>query len=182
MTRFNPIDNGADISSDASQLIHGCMYCVDQCDQLLRMISQSIYVNSTENSSSVGAHIRHILDRYQSFFNGIPEGVINYDARKQDKSIESNLEAANFALSSLSRRIEALDLAENLGRGVTVCESVHHERPSVSIPSTVDRELMELVNHSTHHLAIIALLVKPFGFIVGSDFGKAPSTIVHERS
>ena len=179
MTRFNPIDNGACISSDASQLIHGCMYCVDQ---LPRMISQSIYVNSTENSSSVGAHIRHILDRYQSFFTDIPEGVINYNFRKQDKSIESNLEAANFALSSLSRRIEALDLAENLGRAVTVCESLHHERPSMSIPSTVDRELMELVNHSIHHLAIIALLVKPFGFTVGSDFGKAPSTIVYERS
>lgn len=143
------------------------MYYVDQCERLLKNILQSIYVNGAENSSSIGAHIRHILDRYQSFFTGIPQGIINYDARKQNKLIQVNLEAANFALSFLSRRIEVLDPAESLGRSVNACESVHHERPSLPISSTVDRELLGLVNHSNHCLAIIALMVKRSGFTFG---------------
>jgi hypothetical protein len=51
----------------------------------------------------------------------------------------------------------------------------------VSITSTVDRELMALITHSIHHLAIIALIVKSYGYEMDDDFGKAPSTIVYER-
>jgi hypothetical protein len=158
------------------------MQCVDQCDQLLQMISVQDYVSTAQGSSSVGAHIRHILDRFQCFFAGLHDGCIDYDARKRDHAIENSLDAASFALSTVSRRIQDLELANCLRDTVSVCESVHQEGPSVAIPSSVGREVMGLVTHSIHHLAIIALTVKPLGYQLDSDFGKAPSTIVYERS
>ena len=90
-----------------------------------------------------------------------------------------------------------MTLSEELGKTITVRESVYHQGPSVEIPSTVDRELMGLISHSIHHLAhrahtaismndthlaIIALITKSFGYRLDSDFGKAPSTILYERS
>ena len=54
--------------------------------------------------------------------------------------------------------------------------------PAVEINSTLERELMGLVAHSIHHLAIIALLAKSFDHQMCSDFGKAPSAIVYEPS
>ena len=130
----------------------------------------------------MGAHIRHILDRFLCFLAGLPEASIDYDARKRDKSIENNLDAATFALASVARRIESLDMLNTLGTSISVRESVHHLGPSVAMPSTVGRELMGLVTHSIHHLAIIALIVKSYGYEIDSDFGKAPSTIRYERA
>ena len=174
-------ESGAQCSA-AAQLIHGCKHCVNQCDELLNMVSQQVYGSFPEGTSSIGAHMRHILDRYLCFFAGLQNGLIDYDARKRDKSIETNLEAAAFALTSVSRRIDAMTLSEELGKTITVRESVYHQGPSVEIPSTVDRELMGLISHSIHHLAIIALITKSFGYRLDSDFGKAPSTILYERS
>ena len=54
--------------------------------------------------------------------------------------------------------------------------------PAVEINSTLERKLMGLVTQSIHHLATIALLAKSFGHQMDSDFGKAPSTIVYERT
>ena len=41
---------------------------------------------------------------------------------------------------------------------------------------------MGLVTHSIHHLAIIALIVKSYGYEMDSDFGKAASTILYESA
>lgn len=176
------VEANLDSGRTANQLLEGCRHCIRQCAQLLELLNQDSYVSQVEATSSIGAHMRHILDRYYCFFAGIQSGVIDYDARKRDKSIEENIEAASFALTSLSRRFDGLKLEKVLGQTVEVRESVHPECPLAQIPSTFDRELMGLISHSTHHLAIIALVAKSLGYEIGDDFGKAPSTIVYERS
>lgn len=168
--------------TDATQLLAGCVRSIEQCGQLLRLISTESYVDSSKGSSSVGAHIRHILDRFHCFLAGMPAGSIDYDARKRDKSIENNLDVAAFALVSVSRRIESMVALDDLETAITVRESVHHQGPAVTMPSTVGRELMGLVTHSIHHLAIIALIVKSYGYEMDSDFGKAASTILYESA
>lgn len=133
------------------------------------------------NGSSVGTHLRHVLDRFQCFFNGLPSCHIDYDARKRDQSIASNLDAALFAFTSISKRMEAIAGSTFVATELSVQESVHHEGPPVRISSSVERELMGLITHTTHHLAIIALLVKSMGYEVDKDLGKAASTILYER-
>lgn len=176
------VETNLDSGGTANQLLEGCRHCIRQCVQLLELINQDSYTSKVEATSSIGAHMRHILDRYYCFFEGIQSGVIDYDARKRDRSIEENIEAASFAFTSLCRRIDDLKLEEVLGQWVEVRETVHPECPLAEIPSTFDRELMGLISHSTHHLAIIALIAKSLGYEIGNEFGKAPSTIVYERS
>ena len=181
MANSKALNDGDFQVPSGNQLIRGCSHCIAQCDQLLKLVSAEVYVDSSAGTSSVGAHVRHILDRFHCFFAGLPEHCIDYDARKRDKSIENNPDAAIFALASIARRIESDDLIDALGVSIAVRESVHHLGPCVTIPSTVERELMSLVTHSIHHLAIIALIVKTYGYEMHSDFGKAASTIVYER-
>jgi uncharacterized damage-inducible protein DinB len=159
--------------------VEGCVSCIDQCDQLLRLVPLEVYLDSSKGASPVGAHIRHILDRFHCFLSGLSTATIDYDDRKRDKSIENNLDAAAFALASVARRIESTEV---LDATIGVRESVHHLGPAVTMPSTVGRELMGLVTHSIHHLAIIALIVKSYGYETDSDFGKAPPTILYERT
>ncbi len=163
-------------------LVGGCMNCIEQCDQILSIVSQENYCDESKGSSSMGAHIRHILDRFHCFFAGLGDASIDYDARKRDREIEQNLEAATFALASVARKIEQMRTSVTSIELISVRESVLPSSPAVEIPSTVERELMGLITHSIHHLAIIALQAKSFGYQIDSDFGKAPSTIVYERA
>ena len=173
----------AEVSKElASQLILGCSHCIYQTQQLLELLSLEDYVLAVDGNSSIGAHVRHVLDRFHCFFNGLNKKMINYDARKRDPEIERNLAAAGFSIASIARRISDLSETEFHDQIISVQESVHHQGSSVAISSTVDRELMGLITHSTHHLAIIALLAKSMGYSIDPDFGKAPSTIVYEQN
>jgi uncharacterized damage-inducible protein DinB len=174
-------DSGRGQQEPKALLIAGCLNCIEQCDQILTIISQENYIHVSNGSSSIGAHIRHIFDRFHCFFAGLAASSIEYDERKRDKEIEQNLEAAGFALASLTRRIEQLREPSYETPQISVRETVLSSSSAVEIPSTIERELMALITHSIHHLAIIALIARSFGHQLDSDFGKAPSTIVYER-
>lgn len=182
MANSKTVNDGDIEYSDSAQLLEGCVHCLDQCEQLLGLIPAAVYVDSSKGTSSVGAHIRHILDRFHCVLSGLPTATIDYDDRKRDKSIENNLDTAAFALASVAKRIGSVEVMNALNATIAVRESVHHQGPAVTMPSTVGRELMGLVTHSVHHLAIIALIVKSYGYEMDSDFGKAPSTILYERT
>lgn len=167
--------------SNAEQLRQGCHHCLGQCAQLLAELSSEDYARDSE-VSSIGAHVRHILDRFQSFLLGLTDAAIDYDARKRDRTLECNKEAAEFALGTVARRIDEISLEDLTRSSLTITESVHPQLDAVSADSTVERELVSLISHSTHHLAIIAMLARPLGYQLGEDFGKAPSTIAHERT
>jgi hypothetical protein len=109
------------------------------------MISEEAYVEQTQDSASVGTHMRHLLDRFQCLFNGLPDRTVDYDARKRDTSIETNMAAARFAAVTLKRRLSDLRRQEKQGVGqrvelgveLSVRESVHHASPQVSVSSNL---------------------------------------------
>ena len=43
----------------------------------------------------VGSHLRHVLEFYQCFLDGLATSRIDYDARKRDESIERRRQYAN---------------------------------------------------------------------------------------
>lgn len=169
-------------STAHQQLIKGCLRCLSQCDDLISCISAKEYAQSNGRSSSIGGHMRHILDRYQSLLAGLNDRHVDYDARKRDKEVESDTDSALFAIASISRRLGELELEESVGAPINVSETVHPLGAAVEITSTVERELMSLITHSIHHLAIINMLAQQLGRQLDNNFGKAPSTIVFERS
>ena len=167
-------------SLQLEKLQRGSLHCVSQCQKLLDQVTEASFCESRPGISSIGAHMRHVLDRYFSFFNGLSDLTVDYDARKRDPAIESNLESARFAVVSIERRLKDLDLKANTA--LTVKETVHHLSSQVLIESSLARELMGLITHTTHHLAIIAMIARAQGYELEDDFGKAPSTLVYERS
>lgn len=173
---------GLEKQDSKSLLIDGCIECIEQCDQILGIVTQTNYTDCSASSASIGAHIRHILDRFHCFFVGLTVDSIDYDARKRDPELEQNLEAARFALASVARRTEKLKEPRSPAALIVVKESVLASSPAVEISSTLERELMGLITHSIHHLAIIALLARSFGHEIDSDFGKAASTLSYERA
>lgn len=169
-------------TQEQADLVRGCGYCLQQCDELLSQLSAEDYIRTGSEVSSIGAHIRHILERFQSVITGLPDGLIDYDARKREAQLEQNLEAASFCLTSIQRRFDEFASSPASNRPVAVRESVHPELSPAVTDSTVARELMGLISHTTHHLAIIGLLARPLGYQLPAHFGKAASTRIFEGS
>ena len=78
--------------------------------QVLNAISDDDYIRKLSSSSSVGAHIRHSLDHFNSVFDACYENaVLDYDSRNRDSDNERVREAAlkncNILLEKLHQDI-----------------------------------------------------------------------------
>lgn len=147
--------------------------------ELLRSIDDTAYRQSVEAvfGGNLGGHFRHTLDHYVSFFDGLPSGRIDYEARMRDARVESE----RLAAIELSERV-----CEDLGQLVATDGSralLIREEGSKSgarwASSSVARELEFLLSHSVHHQALASVMCRLLGLEVDEAFGVAPSTLRH---
>ena len=131
------------------------------------------------SGSSVSKHLRHILEFYECLFNGIPEGSINYDARKRNLQLENDRAYAVQVMESLMERLKQHSEDQPLQLEV----SMEHDDLSVSVPTTFYRELAYNIEHCIHHLAIIRIAVQTHfpDIHLPEHFGVAFATVRHLR-
>ena len=151
---------------------------IGQARALVASLDDARFCASDPRRSSVGAHLRHVIDCYRCFLRGYEEGRIDYDGRQRDPGIECDREVAARALDQLDKGFGSLpvDLERPLQVRVDAAAwgtSLHWQH------STLGRELQFLVSHTVHHFALIALLLRQQGFEPDADFGIAPSTLEH---
>ncbi|MBC8109710.1 MAG: hypothetical protein H7Y04_01480, partial [Verrucomicrobia bacterium] len=72
--------------------------------RLLEKLSNEEYQQplAVFSGSSIGKHLRHIAEFYECLLTGIPNGVIDYDARKRNPDIENNRDFAYQTLQAIS--------------------------------------------------------------------------------
>ncbi|MEM1094396.1 MAG: DinB family protein [Bacteroidota bacterium] len=134
--------------------------------------------------SGIGAHMRHMIEHYVSFLDGLPHDRIDYDARQRDRRLETD---RAYTVETLERLIDGLKQMAGADRLVTVKLDSDHESECVDaeLPwsqSTRKRELQYLLAHTVHHYALIAMILRLQGRTPHEDFGVAPSTIKHRRA
>ncbi len=156
-----------------------------QAIELLDKLSEKQYCHSDVCGapSSVGKHMRHIIEHYQSFLSGLDAGLVNYNTRPRCAEAETSREFANRAVQQVIEQLErmdtpALDLDQLLDvyLQTTVCGD--SEPP---VRSTLAREFVFLHGHAVHHFAQLAAQLQLMGSgIDAGQLGKAPSTIEYE--
>jgi uncharacterized damage-inducible protein DinB len=153
-----------------------------QLKELLQIIKKEDYSRKSEilSESSIGQHIRHILEFYLLLVSGSFSGTISYDKRRRDKRIEQD---PQFAIETIDRLIAGVGtLDENLTvkfeGDFTADGSDDH-----FVPSSVGRELAYCIEHSIHHQAIIkaGLIAMGLSTLTNNDFGVAYSTIRYRK-
>lgn len=154
---------------------------------ILELLTEDQYnrVAAPYFSASIGKHYRHILDHYLSFIKGLPENHINYDRRDREERLETDLgyalETIQYiieSLSSYSRKLESGFAQESVD--VSLCTSCSSEITE-PVPSSIQREMVFLQGHTTHHYAIIAAMLKFSEITVDNRFGVAPSTLKYQE-
>jgi len=126
----------------------------------------------------VGAHLRHVLEFYQLFLEGIDSSHIDYDARRRDEGVEKSRHAAAAAIRSIIRRLETCpDLRGERIIWVRMEDAEANGVNECFMESSVSRELQVLSSHTVHHFALIAMTLRMHGMEMDADFGMAPSTL-----
>jgi hypothetical protein len=145
-----------------------------QGEKLLQRMSDVVYTRPAELvfEGTVGAHIRHNLDHYICFLNGLENGCIDYSARQRNSRLERD---RSYALAEMSRLQVCLEnVAEDMADASLL---VKRDVGPGQAGSSVKRELEFLLSHTTHHYAMVAIICRLNNLSVEEEFGVAPSTL-----
>ena len=157
---------------------------INQYLQLTGKLTDDIFCFATKGNSSVGAHIRHAIDRMNCFIDGLGVGYINYDLRNRNPQIETDRMIATEYLREINNFFLEFNKDE-LDEEILVIETLGTTSIPTKMNSTVKREIGDLIIHNTHHLAIIKVMLQSqskLPEIFDKDFGKAASTVIYEKS
>jgi uncharacterized damage-inducible protein DinB len=146
---------------------------IKQVIQLLETMTLGMYRQPLKSlhNHSVGQHTRHIIEFYGCLWSGIKSKTVNYDLRERNTEIETNKDLSVSYLKTIVEQYSTLETDELLSLQTIVAEQ--------PIQSTLQRELIYLVEHTTHHLAIIKIGLNEAypTFEFSKNLGVAASTI-----
>jgi len=151
-----------------------------QAVAVLEQIDDITYrtIHSALAPHRVGGHLRHILEFYECFLDGLDSSHIDYDSRKRYEAVETCREVALARILSIIQRLERTNGLHGDPIIWVRVEDAQAERLDDSyMTSSVGRELQALSSHTIHHFALIAITLKALEAPVHPDFGTAPSTL-----
>ena len=135
----------------------------DQYNELVPILS----------NTSIGQHMRHVIEFFLELRYGYESGEVNYDQRKRDYLIQTQRTVAIEKLKDISLSLELPDKPLFL----TASFPINGIR-DVALRSNYDRELLYNLEHTVHHMALIRIGVHAVSTINLPDtFGVAESTV-----
>lgn len=153
---------------------------IKQVKELIQCIPSDYYTQKEDflMGSSVGMHIRHIVEYYQCLVNQHTTGEIAYDKRKRDLKIETDPSFALLRMNEVEEEINPLrsdtplKIWSEAPEGLEGCYS----------ESSLKRELIYITDHSVHHMAIVkmALKVAQIQVCLDEKIGVAASTLNYQ--
>ena len=129
-------------------------------------------------NATIGQHVRHIIELFLCLEKGYETGLVNYEKRKRDYTIETDKDFAIQLLKDIYHRLERPDRE-------LVLEAEDYEDNSsiVCIQTNYYREVAYNLEHTIHHMALIKVgLLEISGIAIPEGFGVASSTIKYRRS
>jgi hypothetical protein len=127
----------------------------------------------------VGSHLRHVIEFYECFLDGLEFGRVDYDSRKHNEAVEKDRALAVASISSVIYRMEGVSV---LGKDNELAVRMENAEADVWIESSIGRELQALSSHTIHHFALIAVTLRLHGVSFDPDFGMSPSTLRYQAA
>lgn len=163
-------------------LIDECALSLKQLAAVVEALDDTSYSERLETTydASIGLHVRHVIDHYDMFFKGLPDRLVNYDARPREALIETSRDHALQRIRELTRKLESMS-QQDCDLEV-IMDLQHHEVTETRQRSSSARELAFLHSHSTHHYAALRMICNSSGRQLDlPGFGLAPATIRNQE-
>lgn len=166
------------------KLANSTTFVFSQLVELLSSMSEQEYTQALPicKGSTIGMHVRHIVELYQCLLRDLPSAIVDYDNRARNQLLQNSIAYATTAFEQIEQQLELLPHDAPLS-------VLDRETPAVTgayalAVSSLQRELLYNQEHCIHHMAIIGMCVRAaFPHIpIDEDFGKAYATIRYEKS
>ncbi len=124
--------------------------------------------------SSIGIHMRHILDVFDCIFSGLESRKVDLSARKRNELAETKVDFGLMYFEEIIKKLEKLE-SENLNIVVEVKDDLG--LGVVTANYTLASALIQAHSHAIHHFASIGYVISQLGInLPDSDFGYNPTT------
>jgi hypothetical protein len=129
-------------------------------------------------NSTIGQHVRHIIEMFQCLEKGYQSGKVNYENRQRDKIIETDKDIALFLLKEIHGGLAKADKA-------LVLEGVYNDDANtlMHFDTNYYREIVYNLEHTIHHMALIRVgLGELTKMELPENYGVASATVKHKKS
>ena len=143
---------------------------------MLSSISDADYANNSTAPyySSIGIHMRHILDVFSCIFDGLETGEIDLSARQRNTLAETKV---SVGLSYFDSVIEQLKNIEDKDLEQVVMVKDDLGLGMITANYTLAAALIQAHSHAIHHFASIGYIISQMGIsLPDGDFGYNPTT------
>ena len=152
-----------------------------RAETLIPMLDAESYSNSNIGPyySSIGEHLRHVLDIFKCLIDGLDSKVVDLSDRVRGTEAETiseqGLKYVNAVVNDLARlrdidQAAPITVIDDLGLG------------TVDVPSTLGAVLSQAHGHAIHHFASIGYLLHLQGIpLPDRRFGYNPTTPISTR-
>lgn len=145
--------------------------------KLLNSISDDVYANNSTPPyfSSIGCHMRHVLDVFSCVLKGFENGNIDLTKRERNELAEQKITVGICYFDEIIRQIRMLS-ENDLKTKITITDDLGLCK--ITSNSTLAAVLMRAQSHTTHHYASIGYIIYQLEIeLPDEDFGYNPSTI-----
>jgi hypothetical protein len=159
-------------------LIYTTTLLFNQIKEALATLSplQYTHQHSLIQCSSIGQHLRHIIEMYQEMLKAYETGCINYELRQRNYQIETD---ADFAIAQMHQIIANMKPQD---AEVLLFTKYQADQEPIITKTTIARETIYNIEHTIHHMAIMRIAAKAtFNIDLEETFGVAPSTIQYKQ-
>lgn len=153
------------------QLSEATFSILEQVEFVISQMKSDEYTKPVNvfNNSTIGQHVRHTLEFFQCLMAGYENGVVSYDKRNHDKSIETNKKLALEFIKKAKDFIANCDMRRPLKLEVNYNLD---DNDNLIVDSNMAREVTYNIEHAIHHMAIIKIGIQvicpyielPYGF------------------
>ena len=156
-------------------IIESTLKTLEKSKSLLDSLNDSLLCDASVSPyySSIGSHIRHILDFYECIFNINSNNQIDLTARNRNKHVESECESAKEYLYSIIENLKTFD--KSMNATVVVLDDLGLGK--LEMPYTYSALFSQANSHTIHHYAIINYILSGLNVTLkDSNFGYNPTT------
>jgi uncharacterized damage-inducible protein DinB len=160
-------------------------FCQENLNEIKKVLQQLTneqyqFPSHTLFGATIGQHVRHILEFYQSAIGGLKTNTINYDKRKRNLLIETEKQYAIQIIDTINANLNQINFDKLLILEGDFCVE---EGEKIKMQTSFYRELAYCLEHSIHHQALIKVGLLELGSLsfIDDTFGLAPATVRYRK-
>ena len=166
--------------SDTAHLTRATLEVIQQLGDLIAAVGEHYPRQPEPGASSIGRHVRHILDHFTALRCAIRSGRVNYNLRDRDNAVESDPAAARVEIEQIRAWLTGGDLED---RPLEVESEISISKyQNICLPGSLHREIIYVINHTIHHIAYAKTIARQMQLPLDAQLGVAPATATYLRS